>query len=401
MGTWQKTAYPGVRYREHPTRKHGVRRDRYLTIRYRHRGVLREEGLGWTSEGWTAERAARELGKLKAAAKLGRGPARLTEARELALEERRALDAEKAAREATSFTFRRYLEEVYLPAVEGHKAAGTVKREKGLAVHWAYPVLGNRLLSEISPFHVEKVKKSVVKAGKTPRTAQYVLAVIRQVFRHARLTGAFAGEIPTATVKLPRFDDRRQRFLTRGEAAALLAALEEKDATVAAMALVSLHGGLRAGEVLGLTWDDVDLERGALLLRDTKSGATVGVTMSDDVRALFGRLEVGEPAAPVFPNRFGRHYRQIPKAFAVTVAELGLNKGIVDRRRLVVFHTLRHTFASWLVEDGVDLYVVAGLLRHSSLSQTERYSHVGETTKARALRSTFKKRRHLEVVTAE
>ena len=55
MGTkWFKTEYPGVRYRKHSKRKHGIKFDRYYTIRYRRDGKRIEEGVGWSSGGWDA-----------------------------------------------------------------------------------------------------------------------------------------------------------------------------------------------------------------------------------------------------------------------------------------------------------------------------------------------------------
>ena len=58
---WQSTGFPGVRFYKHPNRKHGVKYDRYFAIRYQHDGKRREEGLGWSSEGWTAEKAFKEI----------------------------------------------------------------------------------------------------------------------------------------------------------------------------------------------------------------------------------------------------------------------------------------------------------------------------------------------------
>ena len=62
---WFKTSYPGVRFRKHPTRKHGAKRDQYFTIRYQANGKRQEEALGWATGGWTAEKANARLAELK------------------------------------------------------------------------------------------------------------------------------------------------------------------------------------------------------------------------------------------------------------------------------------------------------------------------------------------------
>jgi hypothetical protein len=71
-GKW-KTAALGIRYREHPTRKHGVRPDRYFTLRFTVNGSRVEEALGWASEGWTVALAQEALGRLRRAQRTGEG----------------------------------------------------------------------------------------------------------------------------------------------------------------------------------------------------------------------------------------------------------------------------------------------------------------------------------------
>ena len=64
--------------------------------------------------------------------------------------------------------------------------------------------------------------------------------------------------------------------------------------------------------------------------------------------------------------------------------DLGLNDGITDRRQKLVFHSLRHTFASWLVQMGKPLYTVSQLLGHSDLKMTMRYAHLAPDTQRAA-----------------
>ena len=72
--------------------------------------------------------------------------------------------------------------------------------------------------------------------------------------------------------------------------------------------------------------------------------------------------------------------KRISRSFRLAVEKIGLNKGVTDPRMKVVFHSLRHTYASWLVEKGQDLYTIKQLLGHSSISMTERYSHVSNNS---------------------
>ena len=99
--------------------------------------------------------------------------------------------------------------------------------------------------------------------------------------------------------------------------------------------------------------------------------------MTDDVyNMLINKAHVKEDNYPVFKTKNGTKIKEVSNAFARVVDILKLNEGITDNRQKVVFHTLRHTYASWLTQLGTDLYVVQKLMGHSSFAMTQRYAHL-------------------------
>jgi len=226
-------------------------------------------------------------------------------------------------------------------------------------------------------------------ANKSPRTVKYAFDVVRQILNKAANLGIYTGECPVKKVKLPKTDNRRIRFLTREEAKALFAELKKRSRQMHDIALLSLHCGLRAGEIFNLTWDCIDFEREQILIKDPKNKNNRYAFMTTEVKkmlhARYLKLDQDQLSDYIFKDKKGNKINNVSKTFARAVKEIGLNKGIEDRRQKVVFHTLRHTYASWLVERGVDLYTVKELMGHKTLAMTERYSHLGENTLKQAV----------------
>jgi integrase len=373
MSEWIKCKTTGIRYRLHSSRRHGVGFDRYFTIRYKIAGKERSEGLGWASEGWTEKKAAAVLAELKKNITTGSGPTTLEEKRQAELNRRAEVARQEAAERMENISFADIFTEHYLPISKTNKRNDhSWKREEQLFRLWIAPVIGQKPMWNIAPIHLEKIKKSMADAGKSPRSIQYALAAVRQVFNPA------AGNI----VKRPTIDNRRTRFLTKDEASALLSELAKRSTDVHDMALFSLQTGARAGEVFSLTWGDIDLFQGTALLRDTKSNKNRPLFLTDEVKTMLARRRSAETKSTdlVFPDRNGSKIVQISDSFNRAIDKLKLNEGITDRRDKVTFHSLRHTYASMLVQAGVDIYHVKELLGHSSIALTERYSHLSESS---------------------
>lgn len=373
----QLTSYPGVRYRDHATRKHGIKPDRYFFIRYKLDGKDKEEGVGWASAGMTAEKANKILAEIRENLRKGTGPRTLEEQREQ--NEAKRLAEEKAREEAErrNVPFGDFFEKQYMPVQEARKVSGSIVAEKNLFKKWISPVLKNVSLPDISVAHLEKITVMMKKAGKSPATIKYAIAVISQVWNFARDRDIVDKESPTRRIKKPKLDNKRVRFLTEGEARQLLDALWQRSVDVHDITLFSLFCGARASEIYGLRWVDIDLEQGAIYLRDTKTKVARHVYITQEMREAITRRYEGQGRHElVFPSRTGAAITRISNTFEHVIAELGFNEGVTDIRQKVVFHTLRHTFASWLAQRGVPLYTIAKLTGHSELRMVERYAHL-------------------------
>ncbi len=365
---WQKTNFPGVRYREHPTRKHGVKFDRYFAIRYQHDGKRVEEGIGWTSQKdpadgqfWTEKKAALALERLQSAAKHGapKAATRISEQRQIEQARREQLEAARLQAEKEAITLQGFFDETYIEQAKADKKESSVKREQGLFNVWIKPAIGSMAMKDVSPFHLEKLKRDMAAKGQSPRSIEYCLSVIRQIFNTAKRLEIYSGDNPTAKVKFPKPDNGRMRFLTHEEAGKLLKALKGKSIDVHDMTLLSLNCGLRWGEITNLQWGDIDFDKGTLAIKDAKAGSRYAFLTEQAAEMLKGR-EKGNPSEYVFTGRKGR-LNIMSYTFKRTVEELEFNKGIDDPRQKVCFHSCRHSYASWLVEQGQDLYTVQRL----------------------------------------
>jgi integrase len=374
MSKWVKTKFVGVRYREHSSRKHGVQRDKYFSVRYKLDGRDKEEALGWASEGWTAEKAALELAKLKSGQRTGEGPATLQEKRDLERSRKEAEAREKALADKAAIPF----DKVWTKYIEQCRADGkkTTDREESFYKLWIGPIIGKRALPEIAPIHLEKIKHEMAKAELSPRSIHYCLAVVRQAFNFAIGRDLFNGGNPVRKVKKPTADNRRMRFLSQAEAGLLLAEVKRRSIDSWRIVQLSLYAGLRFGEIAALTWSDIDLERNTICIRNPKNGRTRHAYLTETLRATILEMEPGGKSDLVFPDRSGQKRKAMSDAFDRAVAALKLNEGIDDPRQKIVFHSCRHSFASWLAEAGTPLQVIQKLLGHKTLAMTERYSHL-------------------------
>jgi len=251
--------------------------------------------------------------------------------------------------------------------------------------------LETKLTTQISAFDIERIKSDLIKKGLSPQTVKHCLALVRAVINKAILWGMWSGENPVSKVKMPSLDNKRERFLSREEAEELLAELAQRSQQVHDYSLMSLLTGMRAGELFALTWQDVDFDNDIVNVRGKKGVSRVAY-MTHRVKDMLQRrhaekLETVFGLDFVFPSRDAEKTSEVSHVFDRTVEDLGWNNGVTDRRRKVVFYTLRHTFASWLAIKGIPILTIQKLMGHQSVTMTERYSHLTQDNLRNAVNS--------------
>jgi integrase len=377
---WIKAA-PGIRYYEHTDRRQkNGRPDRYYTLRCMIAGKRVEEGVGWATEGWTVDKIHALIATFKESRRTGVGPKTLAEMRE-ANAKRRVEDANRV----NTLTMGQFFDEYYLP--EAKKRKRTWYTDKGRFDKIIRPMLGDYPVCGITKEHVEDVLQRVRNAGMTESTALQYMAVLRQLFNLAKLT-VIDGKplwaepmMPVSQVRLPKALVQRERYLTYDESDYLLATLRVVNQTVADMAGLSLNTGLRFSEMLRLEWSDINFDSKTLLVRN------------QDMRKPGGRLPLNDASLAILSERAkirvknerhvfpeeetGKDGYPMRRIFGETVEECGLNTNSIRVEDKIVFHSLRHTFASWLAISGkADIYRIKTLMRHKSIKMTERYAHL-------------------------
>ena len=374
MAVWI-SAGKGIRYREHESRKHGQRPDRYWCIRYKLDGREVNESVGWWSAGAGKGRCEEILTELRQNHRLGHGPQTFREMKEneRQQDEDAALTVGNESGVSLAALWPRYIEWLSLSA-----RSTTIKTTTCYRRTW-FLKLADVPFGAITTADLEKMLVApMMKAGKSPGTIERVLGMFSSMWGWAKREGLVDGPNPKSKVKKPLEDNKRDRFLSRDEAVILLKALRDKSSVTHDMALLSLFCGLRASECRGLTWADIDFENGLIFVKTTKNTFSRHAFITTEVREMLsGRYQGQSKAAKVFVGpQGGESYCQISTHFRDTVKALGFNDGITDRRQRVVFHTLRHTFASWLAQKGQPIYTVGKLMGHKAIKHTERYAHL-------------------------
>ena len=256
-----------------------------------------------------------------------------------------------------------------------HCKPATMRIRSAAICRHIVPCLGNLRIGKVRRRHVAALHRRL---AATPAQANHVVITLSQIYTKAREWGIVADGInPCRQVELYR-QRKRERFLTEAEFERLGRVLDEASenggATPEAIAAIRLLilTGCRRGEILGLRWDDVDLEARELRLRDTKTGPRVVPLSPAAARLLAGLPRSGEGRWVIPGRKPGTHMRRLGNAWRLLRGRAGLHD--------VRLHDLRHSFASSALAMGESLPMIARLLGHRQIASTARYAHLARAS---------------------
>ena len=354
--------YSGVAWYESETRRYGGRPDRCYYIKYRdpRTGNQVKDKIGWASEGFTPEIAQNRRAVILDALRSGKTE---EESKDIVMEE---------------------LAEKYLSIVASTKKDGGYQDRSRYRNH-IQPALGGKKLSEITLQSLEELRAELA-PQMAAQTMAHVFKLLKAMFNKAIAWNLFSGKNPVSGLKSKPLNNSRDRYLTHEEAARLLEALKSQG-DIHDMALLSLGAGLRFGEVANLQWQDINFDNETALIRDGKSGSDRHAQIKAQVKEMLlkRRSALKATVGHVFLNTLGKPHPTTPRVFERVVEELDLNANSTDAKDKVVFHSLRHTFASWLAIRGTPLYTIQRLMGHKSIKITERYAHLCPDVQATAV----------------
>ncbi|HEV7375934.1 MAG TPA: site-specific integrase [Pyrinomonadaceae bacterium] len=270
--------------------------------------------------------------------------------------------------------FDKFIEAIFLPSKKLKKSySSIVSITKALTGFF-----GKRLLSDIDSDLIEKYKQTRIEektyrgTKRSPLRVNKELQVLSSVF-----TLALEKELTKTRPKVTPFQasSERERYLTPDEETRLLAALDEQQ-WLKNIVVMALNTGMRRGEIFSLQWFDVNFERGAIHVRQTKSGKDRLVPMNSTVQAMLESLP--KSSGYVFPSpRTGGRLIDIKIGFmrAVAVAKLTNFR----------FHDLRHTAATRMAAGGADAFTLCSIFGWSDIRMALRYTHAMNDAKRQAV----------------
>lgn len=266
--------------------------------------------------------------------------------------------------------FSAFINESYLPFVDTYKRSANTDR--CLIKNHLMPAFGTMYLDEIT-------KKNVIqlihkhRATHKPGSTNRIIILLRYIFNLAiRWETPGITKNPTSGIPLLEENNKSERYLSREEAERLLGAVKQSENKMLQYIVPALLlTGARRGEMLNARWEDFNFEQRLWRIPTSKSGKARYVPMSDGLIQLLDQVPKFDECPWVFPNTATmKPYVSIYH----TWNKARVSAGLPD----VKCHSLRHSMASFLINNGRSLYEVQRILGHTQQKTTQRYAHLSK-----------------------
>lgn len=305
---------------------------------------------------------------------------------ESAIREGRHFKTTEAKRHTMAELIDRYIKNV-LPT-----KPKAIRKQTALLQRWRAEI-GSHALADVTPSLIAECRDKL--AGeitlrdklRSPATVNRYMAALSIAFTTAVKEWGWLEDSPMRKVTKPKESRGRVRFLSDDERIRLLKFCKESsNPYLYAVVVLALSTGMRQGEIMGLTWDVVDLNQGRAILHETKNGERRAVAITGHALELLKELSKVRriDSNLIFPSKENAPQKpqkpmdlRAPWETAVKKAELQDFK----------FHDLRHSAASYLAMNGASLAEIAEVLGHKTLQMVKRYAHLSEGHTARVVAS--------------
>jgi integrase len=225
------------------------------------------------------------------------------------------------------------------------------------------PFFNGRTLFQITTRLVAEYREKRTAEKAKPATIYQELALLRRMFNVAIKEWQWLKINPVSSLSFSVGNrNARTRWLTPEEQETLLSCATNP-AWLRPLLVTALYTGMRRGEMLALTWRDIDSKQRIIRIEQSKNGDRRSVPISETLQGTLDAIKVRDISGKVFPIAV----RSVRAAF-----DKALERAKIEDFH---FHDLRHTFATRLVQNGVDLYKVKELLGHKTIAMTMRYAH--------------------------
>ena len=365
-------------------------------------GNLRKRKDGRWEGRYTAGRDP-ETGKAIYKNVLGKTQAEAKAKLKQSIEEAKGLDAGKVGR----YTVGQWMEVWFENYARVKVRPSSHQTYRGYLENHIKPNIGQIPLEKLTSLEVQKLYKKLLEKGRvdrlesrhqakglSPKTVRNIHQIISSAMKLAQEQKLIVGN-PAEGCALPRLEHREMQTLPVEQLQSFLG--EAKDSGVFELYYLELATGLRRGELLGLKWEDIDLERGDLRVKrqiaringevveaplKTKNAYRTLPLAEDTVSVLLEQKKKVGSSPWVFPSPAGGPLS--PDSVLHMLHRVLKRAGLPSLR----FHDLRHTFATLALQNGVDVKTVSGMLGHFSAGFTlDTYAHVTTASQRQAAKT--------------